>query len=93
VFTQLLGGQVASIVLIPIGMSLASTLGTDPRALGMAVALGCSLAFLTPLGHPVNVLVMGSGGYTFRDYLRVGGPLTVIVMVIVIVGLRVFWGL
>jgi di/tricarboxylate transporter len=90
---QLLGSQVAAIVLTPIGLSLAATLGADPRAIGMAIALSCSLAFLTPLGHPVNALVMGSGGYTFRDYLRVGGPLTLIVLVILLVGLKIFWGL
>jgi di/tricarboxylate transporter len=93
VLAQFLGAQVASIVLMPIGLTLALALAADPRAIGMAVALGCSLAFLTPLGHPVNVLVMGSGGYTFRDYLRVGGPLTALVLCIVILGLRLFWGL
>jgi di/tricarboxylate transporter len=90
---QLLGAQVASIVLTPIGLTLAVSVGKDPRALGMAVALGCSLAFLTPLGHPVNMLVMGSGGYTFRDYVRVGGPLTLIVLAIILIGLKLFWGI
>jgi di/tricarboxylate transporter len=89
---QLLGSQVASIVLTPIGLTMALMAGADPRAIGMAVALGCSLAFLTPLGHPVNMLVMGSGGYSFRDYLKVGGPLTIIILVILIIGLKVFWG-
>jgi di/tricarboxylate transporter len=91
--TQLLGSQVAAIVLTPIGLSLAAGVGADPRAIGMAIALSCSLAFLTPLGHPVNALVMGSGGYSFRDYLRVGGPLTLITVAILLVGLKVFWGL
>jgi di/tricarboxylate transporter len=90
---QLLGAQVASIVLTPIGLTMAAIAGTDPRAIGMAVALGCSLAFLTPLGHPVNMMVMGSGGYSFRDYLKVGGPLTMLILVIVIIGLKVFWGI
>jgi di/tricarboxylate transporter len=93
VLAQLLGAQVASIVLTPIGLTMAVTLGSDPRALGMAVALGCSLAFLTPLGHPVNMLVMGSGGYSFRDYIRVGGPLTLIVLGMIILGLFLFWGI
>jgi di/tricarboxylate transporter len=90
---QLLGSQVASIVLIPVGLTMAAAAGANPRAIGMAVALGCSLAFLTPLGHPVNIMVMGSGGYSFRDYVKVGGPLTVIVLLIVIIGLKVFWAL
>ncbi|MBN2084997.1 MAG: SLC13 family permease [Anaerolineales bacterium] len=91
--TQLLGSQVASIVLTPIGLTLAASVGTDPRAIGMAIALSCSLAFLTPLGHPVNVMVMGPGGYSFRDYFRVGAPLTLIVLIIIMIGLKVFWGL
>jgi di/tricarboxylate transporter len=91
--TQFLGAQVASIVLTPVGLTMAAAAGADPRALGMAIALSCSLAFLTPLGHPVNILVMGSGGYSFRDYLKVGGPLTVIVLLIIMAGLKIFWGL
>jgi di/tricarboxylate transporter len=91
--TQFLGSQVASIVLTPIGLTMATAVGVDPRAIGMAIALSCSLAFLTPLGHPVNILVMGSGGYSFRDYLKVGGPLTLIILVIIMIGLKVFGGL
>jgi di/tricarboxylate transporter len=91
--TQLMGSQVASIVLTPIGLTLAASIGTDPRAIGMAIALSCSLAFLTPLGHPVNMMVMGPGGYSFRDFFKVGGPLTLIVLILILVGLKVFWGL
>jgi di/tricarboxylate transporter len=90
---QFLGGQVASIVLTPIGLTMAASAGADPRSVGMAVALSCSLAFLSPLGHPVNILVMGSGGYSFRDYLKVGGPLTLLVLLIIMIGLKIFWGL
>ncbi|MBN1440069.1 MAG: SLC13 family permease [Anaerolineales bacterium] len=93
VLTQLLGSQVASIVLTPVGLTIAASVGAEPRAIGMAIALSCSLAFLTPLGHPVNMLVMGSGGYSFRDYLKVGGPLTLLTLLIIILGLKVFWGL
>jgi di/tricarboxylate transporter len=91
--TQFLGSQVASIVLTPIGLTMAAAAGADPRAMGMAIALSCSLAFLSPLGHPVNILVMGSGGYTFRDYIKVGGPLTLLILLIIIIGLKVFWGI
>jgi di/tricarboxylate transporter len=61
--------------------------------LAMAVALGTSMAFLTPLGHPVNVLVMGTGGYTFRDYFKVGAPMTVLLFLVVLVFLPLFWSL
>jgi di/tricarboxylate transporter len=94
VLNQLIAGQAAvPIMLAPIGLALAQSSGADPRSLAMAVALGSSLAFLTPLGHPVNTLVMGSGGYTVRDYLRVGGPLTLIILLVCLLGLHLFWNL
>ena len=94
VLNQLIAGQAAvPIILAPIGLALAQASGADARGLAMAVALGSSLAFLTPLGHPVNTLVMGSGGYTYRDYLRVGGPLMLLVLLVCLLGLRLFWTL
>jgi di/tricarboxylate transporter len=94
VLNQLMGGQTAvPIVLAPIALAIAPSVGADPRAMAMAVALGSSLAFLTPIGHPVNTLVMGSGGYTVRDYLRVGAPLTVIVFGVAMLGLYFIWAL
>jgi di/tricarboxylate transporter len=90
--TQIIGGQVASLILAPLALSAAHTIQSDPRGLGMAVALGCSLGFMTPFGHPVNIMVMSSGGYTFRDFIKVGTPLTILVIAIILIGLRLFWG-
>ena len=89
----LIGGQTTAIVLAPVAIALAQSVGADPRAMAMAVAVGCSLAFLTPLGHPANALVMGPGGYTVRDYLRLGAPLTLVSILVTILGLRWAWGL
>jgi len=92
--TNIMAGQSAApIILAPVGLSIAQTAGIDPRTVLMAIALGCSLAFPTPIGHPVNVMVMGPGGYTFRDYLKVGLPLTAILFPAILVGLRLFWNL
>lgn len=93
VLTQVIGGQVAALILAPLAISASTALNMDPRGLAMAAALSSSLAFITPIGHPVNIMVMGSGGYHFRDYLRVGAPLTVLVFIGVLVGLKLFWGL
>ena len=94
VFTNIMAGQAAApIVLAPIGLSIAQATGIDPRMVLMAIALGCSLAFPTPIGHPVNVIVMGSGGYTFKDFFRVGWPLTLLLFVAILLGLHFFWGL
>lgn len=93
VLTQFMSGQVAALVLAPLALVAAEQIGVDPRALGVAVAIGCSLAFITPLGHPVNIMVMGPGGYTTRDFLRIGTPLTVIAIAVILAGLYLFWGL
>jgi len=55
--------------------------------------LASSMAFLTPLGHPVNVLVMGPGGYRFRDFLKVGWPLTLLTFGILLAWLPIVWPL
>lgn len=52
-----------------------------------------TMAFLSPLGHPVNLLVMGSGGYRFGDYWRVGAPLALVLFLVVMLLLPVFWPL
>ncbi len=90
--TLLMSGQVSAIVMIPIALTAAQTLGLDARPFAMAVAMGCSLAFITPLGHPVNIMVMSPGGYTFKDYAKVGLPLTIIAFILIILLIRFYWG-
>ena len=92
--TNLMSGQAAApIILAPIGIAIAKSAGLDARMVLMTIALGCSLAFATPIGHPVNTIVMGSGGYSYKDFLKVGLPLTVILFVVILSGLILFWGL
>ena len=91
--TQVMSGVAVGAVVVPIAIQAASHTGIDPRSLSMAVALGTSMAFITPLGHPVNILVMSAGGYRFQDYLRVGLPLTLILFVLVLVLLPILWPL
>jgi di/tricarboxylate transporter len=89
----LLGGQTVAVILAPVAIAAARTIGADPRAMAMVVALGCSLGFLSPLTHPASMLVMGPGGYTTRDYLRLGGPLTAVSIIVTLAGLHWIWGL
>ncbi len=93
VFTQFMSGQVSALVLMPLAFAAAAQTGADVRGLAMAVALGCSLGFLTPYGHPVNLMIMGPGGYRFKDFVRVGLPLTLISIVVMLIGLALFWNL
>jgi di/tricarboxylate transporter len=90
---QVMSGQVTAVVLTPVAVAAAQHVGANPRAMAMAVALGCGMAFMAPTSHPVNVFVMGPGGYKFRDFARVGLPLTVLLFLTVLVVLPVFWPL
>lgn len=92
-FTQVMNGAVVAAILAPIGITLAQKTGIDPRPMAMLVALGTSMAFITPLGHPVNILVMGPAGYRFRHYLKVGAPLTVLLFLVIMLLLPIIWPL
>ncbi len=91
--TLLISGQVSAIVMIPLALTAAGSMNIDPRPFALAVAMGCSLAFITPLGHPVNIMVMNPGGYTFKDFKRVGFPLTILVFFTILIAIKVYWGL
>lgn len=91
--TQVINGAAVASVITPVAIQAAQQTGLDPRALAMGVALACSMAFMTPLGHAVNVLVMGPAGYRFGDFFRIGLPLTVVVFTVLMVLLPVLWPL
>ncbi len=91
--TQALTGPAVAAVMAPIAIETAVHTGMNVQALGMTVALATSMAFLSPLGHAVNVLVMGAGGYRFRDYARVGWPLTVLLFCLIVLLLPRVWPL
>jgi di/tricarboxylate transporter len=80
--TPFLHHAAAVLVMGPIAAVLADNLGFRPDAFLMAVALGASCDFLTPIGHQNNMLVMGPGGYRFTDYWRLGLPLSCMVVAI-----------
>jgi di/tricarboxylate transporter len=82
--TQVMSGPAAVAILAPIAIQTAQTAQVDPRWFALAVAYGGSLAFMAPLGHPVNILVMGPGGYKFSDFVRVGAPLTVVLIIVIV---------
>lgn len=91
--TQAMNGAAVAAVIVPIAIQAGERIGMNPRSLAMGVALATSMAFLTPLGHPVNVLVMSPGGYRFRDYVKVGLPLTLLVFGTVMLLLPKIWPL
>ncbi len=91
--TQAMNGAAVATVMAPIAIQTAQEIGVDPRSLAMGVALATSMAFMTPLGHAVNVLVMGPGGYRFQDYFKVGWPLTLLLSALIISLLPLVWSL
>jgi di/tricarboxylate transporter len=91
--TQLVGGQVTALIVGPIAVSAAIQLGVNPQAVAVAVAMACSAAFLTPIAHPVNVLMMGPGGYSFGDFFRVGVGLMIACFLTLLVAMPLFWSL
>ena len=88
--SQVMPNPAVAVLLAPIALSTASDLGISPYPL-MAVAVSASAAFLSPVGHSANVLVMGPGGYRFADYTKVGIPLTLVVLAVVLLVLPIFW--
>jgi di/tricarboxylate transporter len=77
----------------PIALSLAVGLGVSADPFLMAVAVGASCAFLTPIGHQSNALIMGPAGLRFGDYWRMGLPLEVIIVVVAVPLILHFWPL
>ena len=91
--TDVINNAATAVVMAPIGAGVAASLGVDADAFLMAVAIAASCAFLTPIGHQNNTLVMGPGGYRFGDYWRMGLPLDVLVIAISVPLLPIVWPL
>ncbi len=91
--TQVMPNPAVAVLMAPIAINTAGDLGMSPYALMMVVALSASASFLSPVAHPANVLIMGPGGYRFADYLKVGIPLTVVTLAVMLLVLPVFWPL
>ena len=91
--SDVLNNTATTIVAAPVGIQMAQSLGVSPDPFLMAVAVAASSAFLTPIGHKNNTLIMGPGGYGFGDYWRMGLPLEIIVVAVSIPAILVFWPL
>ncbi|MFC1922253.1 SLC13 family permease [Chloroflexota bacterium] len=89
--SQVMPNPAVAVLLAPIALNTASDLGISPFPLLMAVAVSASAAFLSPVGHSANIMVMGPGGYRFSDYIKVGLPLTLVVLVVVVLVMPIFW--
>jgi di/tricarboxylate transporter len=89
--SDVLNNTATTVIAAPIGIDIANRLSVNPDPFLMAVAIAASCAFLTPIGHKNNTLIMGPGGYRFGDYWRMGLPLEVIVIVVSIPMILIVW--
>ena len=81
------------VLMAPIVFSTSASMGLSPHGLLMAVAMAASASFMTPVAHPANTLVMGPGGYMFKDYMKIGGLLTLVTFAVLMLVLPFFWPL
>ncbi len=91
--SDVLNNTATAIVAAPVGIQMARTLEVSPDPFLMTVAVAASAAFLTPIGHKNNTLVLGPGGYRFGDYWRMGLPLEILIIAVSIPAILVFWPL
>ncbi|WP_045214080.1 SLC13 family permease [Desulfonatronovibrio magnus] len=81
------------VLMVPIILSASADMGISPYPMMMAMSMAASASFMTPISHPANVLVMGPGGYKFVDYIKLGFPLTLVVLIILMFFLPIIWPL
>lgn len=91
--SQVMPNAVVTVLMVPIAYNTAIDMEVSPYTFGMLVAIAASASFMSPVGHPANVLVMGPGGYRFSDFIKVGLPLTLIVLIVTLLVLPIFWPL
>lgn len=93
VLTEFLSNNAVAVIYTPVAIELAQNLGYDPRPFVVAVMFSATLAFATPVGYQTNMMVYGPGGYRFSDYMRVGLPLNLIVMLVASALIPLIWPL
>ncbi len=91
--SDVLNNVATALIAAPIGVDIATRLDANPDAFLMAVAVAASCAFLTPIGHKNNTIIMGPGGYKFGDYWRMGLPLEILVVLVSIPMILLVWPL
>ena len=91
ILTELISNNAVAVLLTPIVVGIAETLGIDARPLIVAMMFGCSASFATPIGYQTNTYVYGAGGYKFSDFVKVGVPLNLILWLVATIMIPIFW--
>jgi di/tricarboxylate transporter len=90
--TAIVSNAATAVVITPIAVSVAMASGLSPMPFVLAVMFAASNSFVTPMGYHTNLFVYGPGGYEFHDYIRVGGPLTILMIVAATLVIPLFYG-
>lgn len=90
-FSALITNNAAAVLMFPIAAALAGSMGVNVMPFAVAIAMGASASFATPVGYQTNLMVYGPGGYNFRDYLRIGLPLTALAGIVAVVVIPFVW--
>lgn len=91
VMTNFMSNTATTALLVPISISIATTMGADPKAVIMATVIGGSCAYATPIGMPANTMALGPGGYKFNDYVKAGVPLIIIATIVSLILLPILF--
>ena len=91
--TQVMGGQISPLVVAPITISAAIQLGVNPQAIAVVTAIAGSISFITPLSHPVNIIMIAPANYTFRDFMKSGWAVTLVCFIALMIAVPLFWKL
>jgi len=83
--TEMISNNAAAVLAFPVAVATAAATGSDPRPFVIAVTMGASLSFLTPIGYQTNLMVYGLGGYRFGDFSRLGAPINIVVTVLAVI--------
>ncbi len=89
--TEVITHKAAAVLMLPIALATATDLGLDPKALAILITVAAAASFSTPIGYQTNLMVMSAGGYRFRDYLRAGVPVSLVVMTITVSVVYYVW--
>ena len=91
VLTQFMSNTASKALLCPVGIALSAQMGASPKAVLMAILIASSCAFASPVGTPLNTLVLGPGGYKFMDYLKAGTGLVAVCLIVSIIVIPIVW--
>jgi di/tricarboxylate transporter len=91
--TEPISNAAATVLIVPIAIDIATTLGANAQPFVLAAVIGASTSFLTPVGHQANVLIFGPGGYRFADFARVGALLNIALLIVTMIFLPMLWPL